>query len=108
MNGNSTRCISIESSSDWTEFFVPSCIPQFNKSAVVFCHHNSIKIITTDGWGITILRKVVDISDENRRFADVRVPKGDNLKGVIELRMDDLNQPPVFLIKIVKRMIVNL
>jgi hypothetical protein len=78
------------------------------ENAVIFCHHNSIKIITTDGWGIAILRKLVDISDEDRRFADVPVSGGDNFQGIIELRMDDPNQTAVFLIKIVKRMIVDI
>jgi hypothetical protein len=75
---------------------------------VIFCHHNSIKIITTDGWGIAILRKVVEILNEDRRFADVRVSEGDNFQGLIELRMDDPNQTAVFVITIVKGMIVDI
>jgi hypothetical protein len=49
-----------------------------------------------------------DTSDEDRRFADACVSEGDNFQGVIELRMDDPNKTTVFLIKVVKRMIVDI
>jgi hypothetical protein len=88
--------------------FLPRCIPQLDKNAVILCYHNSIKRISTDGRGIAILRKIVDTSDEDRIFTDVRVSEGDNFQGVIELRMDDPDQTAVFLIKIVKRMIVDI
>jgi hypothetical protein len=79
-----------------------------DKNAVILCYHNSIKRISTDGRGIAILRKIVDISDENRLFTDVCVSEGDNFQEVIDLWMGDPDRTGVFLTKIVKRMIVDI